>query len=426
MKTHRAKKWMLGLTMIVVAWPTVAAEWTIQTVPNVHVSDARQYVSDPENLIDPSSKAEMNRLLTQADKQLTAEVAVVALSSVGSIESKDFATELFNYWKVGKKEKDNGLLILLVMDQRKISFETGYGLEGVLPDVVCFRIIQDIMIPYVKQGQIGQGMVAGVQMVLQKLSDPSAAREITVDQEALVAAERERQWKLISGLLIAYVLISIVVLFLAAYRLGRNGKRLAGKDPYEIYKTLNTEGVGYRVLSFLFPLTMLPFWWYYRARRNAYRKQPRNCPDCGKPLVLMTESQEDAYLDAGQQAEETVGSIDYDAWVCMDCGHRTFLSYAKSFTRYQSCPQCRYKTYAQINDRIVTPPTPLSAGQGVHVFHCANCGHESVAAFVIPMIVVLPSGRGNGGFGGGFGGGGFSGGSFGGGSSGGGGATGGW
>ena len=192
-------------------------------------------------------------------------------------------------------------------------------------------------------------------------------------------------------------------------------------EPYEAYKVLNSSVTNYQIVAFLFPLTMVAFLMFYKKKASSFRKKPRVCPQCGKPLVLMTEKQEDAYLSAGQQNEERVGSVDYDAWICMDCGHHSFLSYTKAFTRYQPCPKCRFKTYAQTSNRIVSSPTPISAGQGVHVFTCANCGYEALKYYVIPMIIILPSSRGGGG--GGFGGGG---GGFGGGSSGGGGATGGW
>lgn len=65
---------------------------------------------------------------------------VVALNSIGNQEQHEFALSLFNKWDVGKSEDDNGLLILLTLDIRDITFKTGYGLEGVLPDILCKRI----------------------------------------------------------------------------------------------------------------------------------------------------------------------------------------------------------------------------------------------------------------------------------------------
>lgn len=67
--------------------------------------------------------------------------------------------------------KDNGLVILLVTDQRCIQFYTGYGLEGVLPDAICKRIQTKYMIPYLKDGNWNEGMVAGIRRLASDLTD---------------------------------------------------------------------------------------------------------------------------------------------------------------------------------------------------------------------------------------------------------------
>ncbi len=408
---------------------TVKAEvWTVETVPNTRLSDARVCTSDPDDLIDPANQTEIDRLLLDAQQKLSAEIFVVALKSTGDVDLKSFATELFKNWGIGKKGKDNGLLILLVLDQKKVTMETGYGMEGVLPDAICYRIIDNDMVPLMKEGQIGAGMLAGVKAVLHVLSDPAAAAEIYADPAIQQKANWEQKKQQLYTLLIGYLILTLLVLIVSASNASKKVKSLVGMEPYDAYKVLNSSVTTYQILAFIFPLTMIAFLLYYKRKAAGYRKQPRTCPQCGKPLVLMSEKQEDAYLNAGQQSEEMVGSVDYDAWVCMDCGNRSFLSYTKAFTRYQPCPNCHFKTYAQTSDRIVSAPTPISAGQGVHVFTCANCGHEALKYYTIPMIIILPSNRGGGGsgFGGGGGGGFGGGGSFGGGSSGGGGATGGW
>jgi len=407
-----------------------AAVWTVSTVPNTQQSDAKVFTSDPDDLIDPASQSEIDRLLYNAKQQLSAEIFVVALESTGDVNLKSFATELFNYtdnanpsksWHIGNKEKDNGLLILLVLDQKKVTMETGYGLEGVLPDAICSRIIDNNMVPLMKEGQYGPGLLAGVQAVLKVLSDPAAAAEIYADPAVQRKAQWEQKKAMLLNVFIGYLILTLIVLIFSIQSTSKKLKAVAGMEPYEAYKVLNTAVTSYQILAFLFPLTMVAFLLFYKKKASSFRKKPRACPQCSKPLVLMSEKQEDAYLTAGQQSEEMVGSVDYDAWVCLDCGHRSFLSYTKAFTRYQPCPKCHFKTYAQTSDRIVSSPTPISAGQGVHVFTCANCGHEALKYYTIPMIIILPSSRGGGG--GGFGGGG---GGFGGGSSGGGGATGGW
>lgn len=402
----------------------LAADWTVETVPNTHTVNAAVFSADPDQLLDDANQSKIDQILFDLEKQTTAEVFVVALKSIGEADMRMFATDLFQRFGLGKKSKDNGLLVLFVEDQRKVTMEVGYGLEGVLPDVVCFRIIDEIMVPIMKQGQYGLGMLNGVQRVVRILSDPNVLAEISVDKKVLMQEKRAQKINRIKWMAGGYLFLSVLVLILLLMSGQRKFRETKNMPPYDAYKHLKTMIFGLKFLSVLFPLTILPLLLYYKKKLDAIRKAPRNCAICSRPMLLMNEKQEDAYLNIGQQNEERVGSVDYDVWVCMDCGNKSLLPYDQSFTRYKKCPHCQYKTFAQISDRIVSPPTPLSTGQGQHVFSCANCGHEAVKYFVIPMIVVLPTGNGRGN--GGFGGGGFGGGSFGGGSSGGGGASGGW
>jgi uncharacterized protein len=401
-----------------------AEVWTIESVPNTRLQDARVYVSNPDGLIDAQSQAEINSLLATVEKNLTAEIFVVALKSIGDVQIKEFATALFNKWGIGKKSKSNGLLMLFVEDQRKVTFESGEGMEGVLPDALCKRILHNEVTPFMRQGKYGEGLLSGVKSIMSVLSDPKVATEIMADTNAEKAVKAENNKDTLFNILLIYLVLSIVVLVLSSRGIRKKIKQSAKQDPYSIYKILVTSKTGYGILAVIFPLTMVFFYIFYKREIKKYRKMPRLCSKCGKQLTLMTEQQEDAYLNAGQQEEEIVGSVDYDAWICLDCGNRLFLPYANTFTKYQTCPACGFRTFSQTKDRILFAPTPLSSGEGERVYSCANCNHEEFKRYTIPMIVVIPTGGGNNNSG--FGGGGFGGGSFGGGMSGGGGASDGW
>jgi uncharacterized protein len=120
------------------------------------------YVSDPDSILSQSVSKNINDQLTRLDESGQVQVALVLLNSIGEQVPKDFAVELFNYWRIGAKEKDNGLLILLIKDQHRVEFETGYGIEDVLPDITCFQIQQDYMVPYFKAGDFDTGIQEGI------------------------------------------------------------------------------------------------------------------------------------------------------------------------------------------------------------------------------------------------------------------------
>jgi len=418
----------LLVTLLLVGTPfLLAAQWTVKSIPNVRGTDLRIHTVDPDNLLDDASKAQIDQLLTTVEQNTTAEIMVVAVKSVGQVFIKDFATQLFNFWKIGDEKKDNGLLILMVDDQYKVSFETGYGMEGIFPDAICMRIINNQITPFMRQGKYGEGLLSGVQEVVRLLNNPAAVQEIKADMAAAEAAQQKATKDKIRNFFIGYLLVSVFVLVLCLMGVRKKRYPLRGvassaTAPYDAYKQLASNKSGYLILTLIFPVTMIFFWLWYNSLLRRLRRMPRACSNCGKTMTLLSEKQEDAYLSVGQQSEETVGSIDYDAWICQECGKREFLPYNKAFTRYKPCPVCGYKTYAQISERIMITPTPLSTGEGERVYRCANCNHELRNRYIIPMIIVATGMRG----GGGFGGSGSGGGSFGGGMSGGGGATGGW
>jgi uncharacterized protein len=153
------------LLLLICSWfITHGQTYTVETVPNTKLVD-NSYVSNPDGILTESTVSEINSILGALEAQTTAQVAVVAIQSIGDADIFDFAQELFNTWGIGQKDKDNGLLVLLVLDKRTIRHHTGYGVEGDLPDIVCKHIETRLMVPRFKEGDYDGGILAGVQEV---------------------------------------------------------------------------------------------------------------------------------------------------------------------------------------------------------------------------------------------------------------------
>ncbi|MBC8172755.1 MAG: TPM domain-containing protein [Chitinophagales bacterium] len=155
--------------------------WTKETIPNPKLISDNQYVANPDNILSSSTVDAVNAALRFLEDSTTAQVAVVAINSIGDELPKDFATNLFRYWGIGQKENDNGLLILLVIDQRRMEFETGYGMEGMLPDAICKRIQVEKMVPRAKEDNYDAAVSDGVEEVVKILMDPVYRAEITAE-----------------------------------------------------------------------------------------------------------------------------------------------------------------------------------------------------------------------------------------------------
>lgn len=179
------KGWGKGAGLLIAALlfvftATAAAEtkqYTIDDVPNVRLSDVRQYVTDPSAILSATARDSINAILGRLEKSTGIETAVVMLPSIGDEDIFDFGHELFRKWGIGKKKSDNGLLILFVKDQKKVRFTTGYGIEGTMTDAMSKRIQTTLMIPRFRNGNWDGGMVSGVRAVAKTLDGSMQAEE---------------------------------------------------------------------------------------------------------------------------------------------------------------------------------------------------------------------------------------------------------
>ncbi len=424
-----------------------ATEYTVQTVPNPIASDAHAFVSNPDGILKMETVQQMNIMLDSLKAQTGAEVAVVAVNSIGNADINTFSTELFSTWGIGKAKQDNGLLVMFVMDQKKVKFETGYGLEGVLPDAICKRIQMQSIIPEFKNGNYDAGLLAGVQNIISIIKkEPVTIEEAT-----------PFPWNQILPIAIGiYIILILITWFLVGNSIQkiRNDKKI--QTNIARYKAIKSSKSGIMslvavmlpivaVVVILFfsnplyllflipvPFTTIPANIYGKLMMVKIRRKPIPCNVCDGTMHILSEKQEDAHLKLAQQFEEQLHAIDYDVFVCDKCANEAIFTLDKP-SAYSECPKCGTKAFILKDKRTIVAPTYISSGTERTTYHCKFCGYEENDNHNLPRLTrntgALVGGAVAGGFfsgGGGFGGGGGGGGSFGGGMSGGGGASSGW
>lgn len=162
-------------------------------------------VNDFAGIISPEYKQKINDLIAEVEQKTSAEIAVVAQSSIAPYSAADYAQMLFDHWKIGKSGKDNGVLILLAVKEREWRIHTGYGVEGILPDGVCGRIGREYMVPYFKEGKYAAGFYFGTAAVAQIIAKDAGVTLNGLPQENSQAVD---------PLLILFIIIMIFIVFI--------------------------------------------------------------------------------------------------------------------------------------------------------------------------------------------------------------------
>jgi len=130
----------------------------------------RGYVNDFAGILGASTVSKIEALCRQLAEKTTAQVALVTVATTKPLTIEEYAVKLFEKWGIGLKGKDNGILILVSVNDRKVRIETGYGLEGALPDAVCSQIIYQVILPAFREGNYDKGLLSATITVAQLIS----------------------------------------------------------------------------------------------------------------------------------------------------------------------------------------------------------------------------------------------------------------
>lgn len=435
------------LTFLLLCTPVLiwAQAYTIETLPNPIATAS--YVSNPDGILKTETVNALNQQINALRQTNTAQIAVVAVQSIGNMSVEQFATALFKKWGIGTSENNNGLLALFVLDQRTVKFETGYGIEGVFPDAMSKRIQLNYMIPYFKKGDYDTGMLAGMEQVVK-----------VIKGETFVKTAKAFPWNEVLPLAIGmYLFLTILAWAWVSTIVHKVRKSTQLTTNLLRYKTIKSEkaaallilavvipaivfvgfillkvSTNYMLLLMPIPLTILPANLYGKIMMRKIRREPIACSECKGTMHLLSEKQEDAHLKLAQQFEEQLQAVDYDVFVCPDCKNETILTYDKP-SMYANCPKCNTKAFILKGKQVIVAPTYISGGTERSSYHCKFCGHQAHHNHALPRLQrqggafvggavagsILSSGRGGFGSGGSFGG-------FGGGLSGGGGSSSSW
>ena len=179
------------------------------------------YVSDFANVLDPRSRAQLEAYAGQVEQTTGVQMALVTLKSLDGEPIEDVSNTLFRQWGIGKHGKDEGIMLLLAVEDQRDRIEVGYGLEPILPDGFNGSILRGIA-PLLKQGAYGQAMISGAVQIAATIE---RAKGVT---QGDAEPQRVRQTRGGRGIPFPVIIIGIIVLFFLLRGGGSGGGFLAG------------------------------------------------------------------------------------------------------------------------------------------------------------------------------------------------------
>lgn len=128
------------------------------------------YVQDFANVLSENEEIQLKNIGRSIDDQTTSQIAVLTVDTIGESSIEEYSVEAYRKFGLGTKENDNGVLLVIAMQEKKIRIEVGYGLEGTIPDGKAGRILDEYAIPHLKNGQPGLAAMNTYQALANEVS----------------------------------------------------------------------------------------------------------------------------------------------------------------------------------------------------------------------------------------------------------------
>ena len=435
------------LFLLTVAFANLPATLHAQGVGSLRSPLPKAWVLDQTETLSDLQKRLINELCEEIQTQYNRQLVVAVIGSTRGRKHRRFAVELFNQWRVGAGYKNQGVLVFAAMEDRAAEIILGHGIDNRDTVRAAKSIMDKVVVPKFKAGDAGSAIYEGVHACAKriigvgKLNVATKLPEITAEQPVVTAemplnpnadpvraAENSESDLVESG----SSLLSEVDGLSEGSGLGRDEAAsntaietqeapetptpvLAEADGFQPV-TLSSRPVPNRSMPAARPLpnrqrvranrksSYLP--WIFGISgvgliasffgvRHYLRYRSRMCETCRLDRVLLTEAQEDEFLDKPQRIEEEIGSVDYDVWACLECEDVVKLRYGRWLTRYSRCPDCSYVTRFKITETIVRATTMRGGLVRVKEF-CKHCDYEHTYTYATPRKQSSSSGSSGG------------------------------
>ena len=207
MLSNWVKAVLACLLVIIPAAPVISAVAEIPAAPS-------QYVMDLAGIIDDAVKSRLNSGLRELEEKTTVQMVILTVTSLNGDSIEDVSIKTAEKWKLGQKGKDNGVLLLVSLQDRKYRFEIGYGLEQVLPDSLVGSIGRSYLVPNFRKGDYSSGIYSAAFAVMNAIAAAERVELSGTEAPEVNYRVKPRKIGLLHKLLILFFLIVAVVIFI--------------------------------------------------------------------------------------------------------------------------------------------------------------------------------------------------------------------
>ncbi|WP_244227324.1 TPM domain-containing protein [Corallococcus aberystwythensis] len=300
-------------------------------------------------VLQPSVQAELDQLGTELDDSGLGQLMVVMVDTTSRRPSREFALALFNRWGIGHPGRDDGVLLFVAYADRKAEIILGDGVDEPADQEASDAVMAQAIVPGFKRKDANAAVQMGARGLKQliensRLNHPQDAAPEPVAGEDFVGS------------------LSAEEFLVPPPQMSWSPPEEASTEP-----GLGVFAGGAGVLGAA-----------GLAGRAWFRRRPRKCKACGTQRLRLGEVADDAHLDAGQRAEESLGSVDYDVWWCEPCADVLTERYGAFFTRAARCTRCNYVTGKQ-STRTLRSATYDHGGEEEVTVRCGHCAFVSVS-----------------------------------------------
>jgi uncharacterized protein len=210
-----------AVTMLAVAILMAGAS-RAQDIP----AKPQEYVIDLAGVVDAATETRLNGYLQELERKTGAQMLVLTVKTTGGVPIREFALRTAEKWKLGKAKKDNGVLIVVAVDDHKWDIDAGYGLESVLPDALCGRVGREVFVPSFRKNQYSQGIAQGTVILANQVATAAGAKIVDMPVQRL--ASRGPGGRELGGCSCAGVGLVMLMLLLSGLGRRRYGYRRWG------------------------------------------------------------------------------------------------------------------------------------------------------------------------------------------------------